>query len=331
MSSGAVPDLAWTVSAEDIVRVVFPESSSADDPVLVVVTRPPGSMTAPVTGRLVVEHGPDIAVLNGDDLRAMHPAIADGSPAAMQAVQSDTADWLRACLAFARENHRSLILEGQFSPTAVLGITDRFSGAGFRTRVVISGARRAECLLSAVSHYLRSVQAGMGVRFVSRDAVDRELDSGRMLTAALESSDAVDRVSVVSREGKILFDAERGAGERPFQGASAAFGVAQSERLTSLQSTQWLSELRRVTDYAATLRDAPRALVEALVDLHETALREIIPELPVPAGSKAAAVQERRAAAELVALRRSLSSTSPVDVAAPVVGPAGPDRGGISR
>jgi UDP-N-acetylglucosamine kinase len=330
MSSGAIPDLAWTVSAEDIVRVVFPESSSADDPVLVVVIRPPGSMTAPVTGRLVVEHGPDIAVLNGDDLRAMHPAIADGSPA-VEAVQSETADWLRACLAFARENHRSLILEGQFSPAAVLGITDRFSGEGFRTRVVISGARRAECLLSAVSHYLRSVQSGVGVRFVSRDAVERELDSVRMLTAALESADAVGRVSVASRDGKILFDAERGAGERPFQGASAALGVAQSEQLTSLQSAQWLSELRRVTDYTATLRDAPRALVEALVDLHETALREIIPELPVPAGSKAAAAQERRAAAELVALRRSLSSTSPVDVAAPVVGPEGPDRGGISR
>lgn len=130
MSSGAVPDLAWTVSAEDVVRVVFPESSSADDPVLVVVVRPPGSMTAPVTGRLVVEHGPDIAVLNGDDLRAMHPAIADGSSAAVEAVQSETADWLRACLAFARDNHRSLILEGQFSPAAVLGITDRFSEIG---------------------------------------------------------------------------------------------------------------------------------------------------------------------------------------------------------
>lgn len=330
MSSGAVPDLAWTVSAEDIVRVVFPDSSSADDPVLVVVIRPPGSMTAPVTGRLVVEHGPDIAVLNGEDLRSMHPAIADGSPA-VEAVQSETADWLRACLAFARENHRSLILEGQFSPTAVLGITDRFSGAGFRTRVVISGARRAECLLSAVSHYLRSVQSGMGVRFVSRDAVDRELDSARMLTAALEFSDAVGRVSVVSRNGKILFDQERGTGERPFQGASAALGAAQSERLTSLQSAQWLSELRRVTDYAATLRNTPQALVEALVDLHETALREIIPELPVPAGSKAAAVQERRAAAELVALRRSLVVAPPVDVAAPVVGPEGPYRGGISR
>ena len=71
-------------------------------------------------------------------------------------------------------------------------------------------------------------------------------------------------------------------------------------------------------------------MTEVLIDLHETALREIIPELPVPAGSKVVAAQEHRSASELVALRKSLIVERPVDAAAPVVAPTGPERGGLS-
>ncbi len=68
-----------------------------------------------------------------------------------------------------------------------------------------------------------------------------------------------------------------------------------------------------------------------MIDLHETALREIIPELPVPAGSKVVAAQEHRSASELVALRKLLVAERPVDAAAPVVAPPSPERGGPSR
>ena len=332
MPSTELPDgSARDFVAREILPLIFPEPTASVEPVLVLVARPPGSIAAPVTGRLVAEHGPEIAVVNGDDLRALHPDIAGGAGSSTDAVQADSAEWLRACIAFARENRRSLLLDGQFSPAAALGTAGRFAGAGFRTRVVVTGARRAESLLSAVSLYLRGVQSGTGVRFVSRAAHDRGFEGARALTAALEESTAVDRVTVLGRNGTPAFDADRRDLDRPFQGASAALRAVQSERLTSLQSTQWLSELRRVTEFAATLRQMPRPLTELLIDLHETALREIIPELPVPAGSAVVATQERRSAAELVALRRSLVEERPADVAAPVVAPVAPDRGGLSR
>ena len=326
LSDGSARDFV----AREILPLIFPEPTASVDPVLVLVARPPGSIAAPVTGRLVAEHGPEIAVVNGDDLRAFHAEIAGGA-GSTDAVQADSAEWLRACIAFARENRRSLLLDGQFSPAAALGTAGRFAGAGFRTRVVVTGARRAESLLSAVSLYLRSIQSGGSARLVGREAHDRGFEGARELTAALEGSAAVDRVTVLGRNGTPAFDADRRDLERPFEGASGALRAVQSERLTSLQSTQWLSELRRVTEFAATLRQMPRPLTELLIDLHETALREIIPELPVPAGSAVVATQERRSAAELVALRRSLVEERPVDVAAPVVVPAGPDRGGLSR
>ncbi|MGA1828244.1 zeta toxin family protein [Microbacterium sp.] len=329
-STGLPDGSARDFVAREILPLIFPETTASVDPVLVLVARPPGSIAAPATGRLVAEHGRDIAVVNGDDLRALHPDIAGGA-GSTDAVQADSAEWLRACIAFARENRRSLLLDGQFSPAAALGTAERFADAGFRTRVVVTGARRAESLLSAVSLYLRSIQSGGSARLVGREAHDRGFEGARELAAALEESTAVDRVTVLGRNGTPAFDAERRDQDRPFQGASAALRAVQSERLTSLQSTQWLSELRRVTEFSVTLRQVPRPLTELLIDLHETALREIIPELPVPAGSAVVAAQERRSAAELVALRRSLVEERPADVAAPVVVPAGPDRGGLSR
>ena len=102
-----------------------------------------------------------------------------------------------------------------------------------------------------------------------------------------------------------------------------------TRRLTSVQAAQWLSELRRVTEYAETLRDRPREFTERLITLHGLAVREIIPELEVPAGSPVASLQEHRSAAALAALRRSLQPARPrEDLAAPVVSaPTGPDRG----
>ncbi len=73
----------------------------------------------------------------------------------------------------------------------------------------------------------------------------------------------MDRVTILDRSGVPVFDAEAGDAVLPFQGASAALLAAQSERLLSLGSAQWMSELRRVTEFAATLRDVPRPLTEA--------------------------------------------------------------------
>lgn len=321
----------------DILPLLFPEEPREDAaPTFVLLTGQPGAGSGRAIGRLRAEQSDHLAAMSADELRAFHPrfaeAMASGSGEAAQEVGEATAEWLRAGMAFARENRRSLLLEGNFTmPSTVLALTQRFAGEGFRTRVVVVGVRRAESLLATLSQHLSAVQAGRPARFVSREAHDRGFEGTRALTAALEDSTAVDRVTVLGRAGAPLFDAELDGTGHPFHGAGAALVAAQSERLSSLGSAQWMSELRRVTKFAATMREVPRPVTEVLIDLHETALREIIPELPVPAGSKVVAAQEHRCASELVALRKSLIAERPVDAAAPVVAPAGPERGGVSR
>lgn len=319
-----------------ILPLLFGKEAIGADPTFVLLSAQPGAGGARATGRLLAEHGDELAVINGDELRAFHPRFtqltASESADAAQTLSDATAEWLRAAMVFARENRRSLLLEGSFAnPGAAVGLAQRFAGAGFRTRVVVVAARRAESLLSVASTYLRGVQTGRPTRFVSRDAHARGFDGTRALIASIEDATAVDRITVIGRDGRPVFDVEKADREQPFEGASTALISAQSQLLTSLQSAQWLSELRRVTDFTATLPDVPRPLTELLIELHETALREIIQELPVPAGSRFIPGQERRSAADLADLRRTLAGERPIDAAAPSVTPTGPDRTSPSR
>lgn len=318
-----------------ILPLYFPDPpATSESPILILLAGQPGAGRSRASSVLFEEHGNDLAVVTGDDLRAFHPRFAEmtvtRAPEAREALARATAGWVRDCIRYARENRRSLILEGAFHDPAVVGGTaERFAAAGFQTRAVVVASRRAESLLSVASLYLRDVRAGTAARFTTREAHDRGFDATRTLVAALEETASVDRLTVLGRDGLTVFDTRRS--EDGFGGASAALVAAQSARLGRFDATQWLSELHHVTEFAASRRDLPREVTELLVDLHETALREVIPELHVPAGGKFATVIEQKKAAALVALRSSLQREQSVDAAAPVFTPAAPDRGGVSR
>jgi hypothetical protein len=86
-----------------------------------------------------------------------------------------------------------------------------------------------------------------------------------------------------------------------------------------------------MTEFAASRRDLPRGVTELLADLHEVALREVIPELHVPRDGKFRIAIEQKTVANLVALRRAVPQEQSVDAAAPLFVPVGPERGGVSR
>ena len=137
-------------------------------------------------------------------------------------------------------------------------------------------------------------------------------------------------MTVVGRDGRLIFDAT-GSDGAGFAGAGAALASAQSERLGRFDATQWLSELHHATQFAATRPGLPAEVAELLVDLHETSLREVIPQLRVPANGKFATAMEQKTVARLVALRQTLPPARRIDVAAPVVVPDGPGVEGPSR
>lgn len=320
----------------DILPLYFPTTSASETPILILLGGQPGAGRSRSTGPLLVEHAGDLTILNSDDLRAFHPHFAelaaDGSPDAMQSLAQATAAWVQGCIRHARENRRSLLLEGTFqNPSNVAGTAERFTAAGFQTRLVVVASGRAESLLSVVSTYLREVQANVPARYTSREAHDRGFEGTRALVAAFEEPASLDRLTVLGRDGRSVFDARRTDDGEPFRGAGAALAAAQSAPMGRFDATQWLSELHHVTVFAGSRRDLPRGVSESLVDLHELSLREVIPQLEVPAGGTFTTVMEQKTAATLVALRRSLQPQRVVDAAAPVLVPGGPDRGGVSR
>lgn len=321
----------------DILPIYFPTDQPSENPTVVVLAAQQGAGRSRASSRLLDEHGDAVAILSTDDLRAFHSQFAELSrsraPEASAALAQAAADWTRDIIRFARENRRSLVLEGTFpDPVVVAATAARFADEGFQTRAVVVGSRRAESLLSVLSHYLRDVHAKSPAQLTSREAHDRGFEATRGLVAAVEDEASVERLTVLGREGRVVFDARRTDGADAFRGAGAALVAAQSARMDRLDATQWLSELHHATDFAASSRDLPREVAELLVDLHETALREVIPELHVPADGTFATAMEQRTVARLVALRRTLTPTVPVvDVAAPVVTPTGPERGGVSR
>lgn len=319
----------------DMLPLCFPNKSASDEPTLVVLSSQSGAGRARATSQLIAAHGTDVAALNAEDLRAFHPHFleltAAPSPEASATLSLATTGWVRDCVRFARENRRSLLLEGTFQGASVaLATAARFATAGFGTRVVVVASRRAQSLMSVVSRYLREVHAGAPAQYTSLAAHDRGFTATRSLVAAIEESASADRLTVLGRDGRVAFDAQRAGATDAFAGAGAALTAAQSARMSRLDATQWLSELHHVTDFATSRRDLSRGVTESLVELHTIAMDEVIPELHVPAGGKFARVMEQNVSARRELLRRSLRTEESVDAAAPILVPGGPERGGLS-
>lgn len=317
----------------DILPLYFPDDAAPERPTFVLVAGQPGSGRSRIAAALATED-PDVAVLRGEDLRAFHPAFleptATTDPAALSELGQATAGWVSGCIRYARENHRSLALEGTFrNVAAAAGTAQRFAAEGFRTQVVVIGSRRAESLLSVTSGYLQEVQAGRRAAPTSRASHDEGFAATRALVASVEESGWTDRLTVVRRDGGVVFD--RPGAETGFAGGGVGLVAAQSERLGRFDATQWLSELHHATEFAATRRGLPDEVAELLVELHEVSLREVIPELHVPANGKFATVMERKTVARLVALRQTLPPARPIDIAAPVIVPGGAGVEGPSR
>ncbi|WP_341977776.1 zeta toxin family protein [Microbacterium sp. LWO13-1.2] len=320
----------------DILPLYFPRAVSSDDPTLVLLIGQPGAGRSRPTGQLIAEHGADLAALNANDLRAFHPRLlelADArSPEASAVLSRATAEWVRGCVRFARENHRSLLLEGTFQdPSVAMATAARFATKGFGTRVVVVASRRAESLMSVVSQYLREVHAGAPAQYTSLAAHDRGFTGTHSLVAVAEESAPVDRLTVLGRDGQAVFDAQRAGAMDAFAGASAALSIAQSARLGRFGATQWLSELHHVTDFATSRSDLPRGVTQSLVELHAIAIDEVIPELLVPAGGTFATVMEQKVSARLASLRRSLQPEDSMYTSTPIMVPGGPGQTGPSR
>lgn len=305
---------------------------NAGDPTAVFLGGQPGAGAS----RAVAGVRPDdAAVLSSRLLSAFHPRFLDlsrsRSPLAVGILERAGRAWLRDCLVHAREGRSAFVLDEPFaSADAVLSAARGFERAGFRSHVAIVATPRTESLLALASGHLLALRN----RDASAPTSVEEHDAGMAATAALvsslEASPEIDRLTIFGRDGAVLLDADRATG---FASAREVLARAWTAPLSELTARLWLEELTSATDYAEYASVDDDVVRDLLAELHEVALREVVPALGAPADSVAVPRLEARLAARLEELRPAAQRRAGAveqQAPAPAPTPAQPDRG-ISR
>ncbi|GAA1961861.1 zeta toxin family protein [Microbacterium deminutum] len=317
-----------------IVPVVFSQPPSRKNPELVIVSGQPGSGTAAVAARLQSESPSGMATVNADDLRAFHPGFlelaASRSPDAASALAESAAEWIRLSLAHARTNGHPIVLDGSLtSPRAVLGLAELFKDHGFQSLVVITATPRSESLLSSMSRFLLDARSNTRSPLVDVARHDAALEGTRELAQALEESGGVDRLSVVTGRGDVIFEAAEGDS---LTSAREAVLRGQSVSMSNAEAMRWLAELRAMTDLVVRAGRVSPAIGEVLLELHDAALQDVLPRITLPQDSQAGPATVESLGRQRDALRSVMAQKAPVireDLAAPTIAPdsSGPSIG----
>ncbi len=296
-------------------------TTSGDElsPTLVLLGGQPGSGKSRASARLLAQHHGMVA-LSGDDLRIFHPQFRELISAmpeqAGEIFAEATRPWVRAALQDSLIGRRSLLLEGTFGdPDVVLATAVRFRDVGFRVRIVAITSPRVLSLVTAASRYLRDRKANSPARFTRLSAHDRGYDGTARLIQSLDASAPVDQVTIVSRNGNILFDHAREAETRSdvFNGATAAMRDGRHPTSWGARSTmELLGELKQITAYATSAGQMTSDTARLLIEAHELALTEVVPNLSVATDSPQARFIHQAVNEQLVALRRQVNPAETV-------------------
>lgn len=310
------------ILAQRILPAVFADTRPTDAPRLVLLSGQPGSGRSRAINSLLRADADGVAVISASLLRSFVPR-GENEDADADRVAATSASWLIACMRHAREHRLSLLLDGAIPAAAAEGILTTFRQVGYRTNVAVAASARAESLLAVASAYASSDRVRRPSELVPVEQHDRDLEEARALLATAGALGA--RLTVFDRDGGVAADQVDGPS------AVRAFIAASRTPMSTLQTVQWLSELKRVTAYARRPSSPLPELAPHLVALHEVAIREVVPNLRIPTGSVVTRDLESRLASELVLLRRHAAPERARGSAAavptpPALNPDGPSR-----
>jgi hypothetical protein len=314
---------AARVSAFDPVSVVFAGVEPRSGPELLLVVGQPGSGATRLVPTLV-DGETNMGAVAAEDFAAFHPSfleLTSRQPFEAPGVMApQVAEWIGRTLDHARETRRSLLFQTSVTTSApMLATAEQFRDAGFSVRVVVVAERRHESMLATASRYLNARRLRLPARFTDKAAHDRGWAGTRLLAREAETASAVDRLTVLDRTGAALFDVSR-PGE--FTGAAATVEAVDTAPVTVLEGARWFGELRAITDFARRSRELAPPLAEVLLELHQRALTDVFPKMPVAQESSFVAVQEERLRGEIRWLQTELG-TAPKSPA-PTPEPSGP-------
>ena len=320
--TASMSDDPQVVLEQRILPSVFADARRTDTPRLVLLTGPAGSGRSRAISLLRGEEPDGMAVISASLLRSFVPR-AENESADMDRVAATSASWLIACMRHAREHRFSLLLDGPIPAAAAEGILTTFGQVGYRTHGAVVASSRAESLLALASAHASRDRARRSSELVPVEQHDRDLEEARALMA--KSGAAGARLTVFDRDGGVAADQVDGPS------AVRALNGASRTPMSTLQTVQWLSELKRVTAYARRPSTTLPELAPYLIALHEAAIREVVPNLRIPTASVVTRDLESRLATELVALRQPAPPRPAQESPAIVPTPPAPSNDGPSR
>lgn len=335
MSDASSADAFARQFEERVAPVLFAGRTPESRPVLTIVAGQPGSAPLRAASRVATTSAGSLpVVLAGEELGAFHPrfteSILEGSEGARGEIAAAAAAWTRMVLRRARAERVSLILDGsRLSTDVAIATAGLFAADGFSTTVAVMAVPRAETLLSTASKHLISAAQDRWSPLVTPEEHDAGFDRTAEIVRVVEASPSVERVVVVGRGGEMRFDAARNRAEQ-FGGAATELEAARLEPVPAPAGRRWLTELRAATDFALSTGRIDAPLGAVLGELHEVALREVVPSLGLPADSLARPILEQTLTARAAAIRAAIPPAGPQPAPrqpAPQVGGPEPEVG----
>lgn len=239
----------------------FPPQSSPTpgQPAIVLLGGQPGAGKSLATQRIIgMYEDARMVAVTGDDFKRFHPhyhRLLRQAPLQMPDITDQASGpWVVMSKDYARDHGRSFLLEGTFhTPEVTLSTAQEFSDRDFQTHIVALAVPRHVSLLDAADRYFRDHAHGRAARFTSAQRHDRGFEGTAAMMDAVRPSPYVDRVSVLTRSGEVLFNAVRDVPGRPgreFDGARAALDAGRAAELTPVGAGEWLDRLENIASYA---------------------------------------------------------------------------------
>lgn len=255
-------DSSWIEA--DFEALVLPElfraANSSADPVWIGIGGQPGAgKTAGRQMALRLVDDDQVVPIIGDDLRPLHRSYRELMATAPLLMPERTQDavsaWVERALEYAARERISTLVEGTFRrPEVTLSTAQRFRDAGFRTHLVAVAVPGWESRLSTVERFVHDHREGRAARWTPNEAHDAGLvGTPATLRAAAAPDSPVDRISVVTRRGDVLFDQHR---PDDLHGAAVALQAEQRRTPSAAVQREWELRRRAVVEYLA--REVPR-------------------------------------------------------------------------
>ncbi len=149
------------------------------------------------------------ATIAGDEVREYHPywrSHARVDPQAAQRTQADAGEWFARLTTDGIERKANLIFETSMrQPEAVLKLADRLRGSGYEVGAVLLAVEKDLSRQATLTRYDVARTVGDVPRFVPAALHDGAYDRLRDTLSRLESEKAVDRIQLITRDGRQLY------------------------------------------------------------------------------------------------------------------------------